>query len=102
MRLPFEEKAAEELAAVAQFYERERPGYGRLFLVAVSNKVSRAADFPNSGTRVLGTLDQRNVRAFVLSRFPYTVVTAIVSGRRAVVAVAHHHRRPGYWGDRIT
>ena len=38
MRLPFEEKAAEELEAVAQFYERERAGYGRLFLTEVSKK----------------------------------------------------------------
>jgi len=94
MRLPFEEKAAEELAAVAQFYERERAGYGRLFLTEVSNKVARAADFPNSGARVSDTTSERDVRAFVLSKFPYTVVTAIVAGRRAVVAIAHHHRHP--------
>jgi len=37
MRLPFEDKAAEELEAVAQFYERERPGYGRLFLASSSS-----------------------------------------------------------------
>jgi plasmid stabilization system protein ParE len=101
MRLPFEEEASEELEAVAQFYERERAGYGRLFLVEVSKKVARAADFPRSGTRVPGTAEDRDARAFVLSAFPYTVVTAIVTGRRAVVAVAHHHRRPGYWKDRL-
>ena len=101
MRLPFEETAADELEAVAQFYEQERTGYGRLFLVEVRTKVARAADFPKSGTPVLGTAEQHDVRAFVLSKFPYTVVTAIVTGRRAVVAVAHHHRHPGYWQDRL-
>jgi plasmid stabilization system protein ParE len=79
MRLPFEDKAAEELEAVAQFYEQERAGYGRLFLVEVSKKVARAADFPKSGARVPGTAEDRDVRAFVLSKFPYTVVTAFVS-----------------------
>lgn len=100
MRLPFEEKAAEELEAVAQFYERERAGYGHLFMVEVSKKVARAADFPKSGTRIQDTDPERDVRSFVLSKFPYIVVTAIVAGRRAVVAVAHQHRRPGYWKDR--
>ena len=101
MRLPFEEEAAAELEAVAEFYERERAGYGRLFLVEVTKKVSRAADFPRSGARVPGTSDERDVRAFALGKFPYTIVTAFVSGHRAVVAVAHQHRRPGYWKDRI-
>ena len=101
MRLPFEEKAAQELEAVAQFYERERAGYGRLFLAEASKKVSRAADFPQSGACVAETQPERDVRAFVLSKFPYTVVTAIVTGRRAVIAVAHQHRRPGYWKNRV-
>lgn len=101
MRLPFEEHAAEELESVALFYERERPGYGRLFLTEVRKKVARAAEFPRNGVRVSGTADDRDVRAFVLSRFPYTLVTAIVTGRRAVVALAHHHRHPGYWKVRV-
>ncbi len=101
MRLPFEAKAAEELEAVAIFYEGEREGYGRLFLTEVTKKVARAADFPKSGPRVADTAPKRDVRLFVLSKFPYAVVTAIVGESRAVVAIAHQHRQPGYWRDRI-
>ncbi len=77
MRLPFESGAADELEATAAWYERERPGYGALFMSEVRKSVDRAA------------------------RFPYSVVTAIVDGCRAVVAVAHGNREPGYWRDRL-
>jgi hypothetical protein len=41
------------------------------------------------------------VRRFSVLRFPYSIVTAIVDGRRAVVAVAHASREPQYWYDRV-
>ena len=102
MRLPFESGAADEVEAAAAWYERERAGYGALFMSEVRRAVDRAARFPRSGPRVPGLDPERDVRRFLLRRFPYTVVTAIVDGRRAVVAVAHGSREPGYWRDRVT
>ena len=101
MRLPFESEAADELDAAAAWYEREREGYGALFAFEIRRTVERAADFPQSGTRVPAMDPKRDVRRFVVRRFPYLVITAMVSGRRAVVAVAHGHRQPGYWRDRL-
>jgi len=101
MRLPFESGAAEEFEAAAAWYERERPGYGALFMSEVGRSVDRAARFPQSGTRIPGLDPERDIRRFVLRRFPYSVVTAIVDGRRAVAAVAHASRRPGYWRERL-
>ena len=101
MRLPFEEEAAAELIDAAAWYERERKGFGALFVAEVRRTVARAADLPRSGPRVAGCHPDRDVRRFVVRRFPYLVVTAIVSGERAVVAVAHGRRRPGYWRDRV-
>jgi hypothetical protein len=43
----------------------------------------------------------RDVRRFAMNRFPYLVVTAIVGGRRAVIAIAHTSRQPSYWRDRL-
>lgn len=101
MRLPFESDAADELGAAAAWYERERVSYGALFLSEVRRSVDRAARFPQSGIRVPGLDPERDIRRFVLRRFPYSVVTAMVDGRRAVVAVAHASREPGYWRDRL-
>lgn len=70
-------------------------GYGALFVAEVRRAVDRAADLPRSGRRVRGTDPDRDVRRFVVRRFPYVIVTALVAGTRAVIAVAHGHRRPG-------
>jgi plasmid stabilization system protein ParE len=101
MRLPFEADAVAEFEDAAAWYEREREGYGALFVWEVRRAVDRAAALPRSGPRVPGTDPERDVRRFVVRRFPYLVITAIVAGQRAVVAVAHGRRRPGYWRDRL-
>ena len=101
MKLPFEADAADELEAAASWYERERAGHGDLFASAVRRTVDRAARFPHSGIRAHGFDRERDVRRFSVLRFPYSVVTAIVNGRRAVIAVAHASREPGYWYDRV-
>jgi plasmid stabilization system protein ParE len=101
MRLPFEADAAAELEDAAAWYERERRGYGALFMSEIRRTVERAADLPQSGTAVSGTDPEHDVRRFVVRCFPYSVITALVAGERAVVAVAHGHRRPGYWRDRV-
>jgi plasmid stabilization system protein ParE len=79
----------------------QREGYGALFVAEVRRAVARAADLPRSGPRVPGTDPARDVRRFVVRGFPYRVITAIVLDERAVVAVAHGRRRPGYWRHRV-
>jgi len=101
VKLPFEAGAADELVAAAEWYEAERVGYGELFVQEVREVVSRAADFPGSGERASDSRPSHDVRLFRVRRFPFTVVTARLDGRRAVVAVAHTSRRPGYWADRL-
>lgn len=101
MRLPFEEGAVDELVAATEWYESERLGYGQLFVSEVTEAVERAAEFPSSGAAAEGADPGHDVRVFPTRRFPCLVVTAIVAGRRAVVAVAHTSRRPGYWRDRL-
>jgi len=103
MELPFEEQAQEELEAAAAWYEREREGYGTMFVDEVETKVEQAVRSPGSGPRVsIAGLDPaHDVRRFPLKRFRYQVITAIVAGQRAVVAIAHTSRRPGYWRDRL-
>lgn len=40
-------------------------------------------------------------RRFLLRRFPYSVVYRVEPTRVVIVAVAHAHRRPGYWRHRL-
>ena len=101
MRLPFEEAAALELEEAAAWIERERSGYGERLLVEVARTVDRAADLPRSGIMVQGMEPGHEVRRFVVRRFPYSVVVAMVSGQPTVIAVAHGRREPGYWRARL-
>ncbi|MGH9750648.1 MAG: type II toxin-antitoxin system RelE/ParE family toxin [Candidatus Polarisedimenticolia bacterium] len=39
----------------------------------------------------------RNTRRYLLHRFPFSVVYRERAGKIEIVAVAHAHRRPGYW-----
>jgi len=41
------------------------------------------------------------VRRCRLSRFPYGLIYAIDNGNILVPEVAHLHRRPDYWRDRL-
>lgn len=45
------------------------------------------------------TLDDTH-RKLSLRRFPYQVIYREFAGRLWIVAVAHGHRRPGYWKSR--
>lgn len=40
-------------------------------------------------------------RKFVLQRFPCAVIYREKESAVQILAVAHGHRRPGYWKDRI-
>ena len=40
-------------------------------------------------------------RRFLLRRYPYSLVYRVEPTRLVVVAVAHAHRRPGYWEQRL-
>ncbi len=40
-------------------------------------------------------------RHYLLRRYPFGVVYRIEAARILVVAVAHGHRRPGYWASRL-
>ncbi|HEV8132341.1 MAG TPA: type II toxin-antitoxin system RelE/ParE family toxin [Acidobacteriota bacterium] len=58
-----------------------------------------AAQIENSPTT--WPIHEHNTRRFLLRRFPYSVVYRVDATRVVIVAVAHAHRRPGYWRDRL-
>lgn len=37
-----------------------------------------------------------------MMRFPYGVIYATDPEEIVILAIAHMHRRPGYWRDRLT
>jgi toxin ParE1/3/4 len=99
--LPFHPEATIELVSAGRSIERTRPGHGQLFFHEIDAQVGRAQALLQSGAPLPGFEPSYDVRRFGLARFPYGLIVAMVRGVRTVVAVAHDHRRPGYWRDRL-
>lgn len=77
-------------------YEKGRPGLGHDFLAEVEAAAHRIAVFPAHGSPYL-----HGTRRVVLKRFPFSLVYSLEGETALVVAVAHDHRRPGYWSRRM-
>ena len=101
MRLRFHPAALAELEEAADYLESQREGFGALFFHEVTQRIAQAARWPRSGSPVVGFTQPRDVRQFVLTRYRYAIITAVVRGERLVVAVAHTSRQPGFWRDRL-
>jgi len=58
--------------------------------------VRRIAAFPLANTEI-----EEGLRRCLLSKFPYGIIYGLDSEIVIVVAVAHLHREPRYWIDRL-
>ena len=102
MDLPIEifpEAVAEAAGAMAWYRERS-PKAAMAFLGELDLALERIAEAPERyPAYVAGT------RRYLMRRFPFHVVYRVPSDAAdpiEIVAVAHGHRRPGYWRDRST
>lgn len=93
-----------ELTHAIAHYEREREGLGFELFECYEAAALHAMRFPDSGSLVdskrLARLELQ-MRRFPLARFPYDIVTMVVDDALVIAAVAHQHRRPGYWIGRL-
>jgi L-amino acid N-acyltransferase YncA len=94
--------AAEEAAEAAAWYERQREGLGFEFQEAIEAALDLLEDEIVPLTPVPGIAGKRDAKRLILKRFPYTVIVREHGSVLAVVAFAHHSRRPGYWRDRLS
>ena len=90
-----------EIREVADWYSARDRHVANRFIVSVDRAIRRAVQWPNAGSPVEGTRSAVTIRRVPVGRFPYQVVYASVDDVIYVLAVAHHHRRPGYWAGRL-
>ena len=90
-----EEARLESAAAFEWYFERSEMAASR-FVVELNRAIALIAEAPQRWpTGVRGT------RRCLLQRFPFSVVYREFPSRIQVLAVAHGHRRPGYWKSRL-
>jgi plasmid stabilization system protein ParE len=92
----FLEIARDELREAIQFYEAQRSGLGTEFRDEIQSTLERIKHFPEAWSPL-----SKNTRRCRTHRVPYGVIYRVKSEEILVVAIAHLHRRPEYWKDRI-
>ena len=92
----FHEAATQEYEAAFDWYlERSRAAAER-FADEMSRAIAKIAEAPQRWPA--GKL---RTRKFLLARFPFAIVYRELPAVIQVLAVAHAHRRPGYWKKRV-
>src|SRR5579863_748357 len=91
----FHPAALEEAVAAARWYRERSPRAARRFLSELKVVIARIRDEPRRWPR--GIQGTRRLNLFF---FPYAVIYWESDGVIRILAVAHGHRRPGYWKDR--
>jgi len=91
----FHPEAREEMRESVEFYEARLDGLGLRFLSAVEQTAERISAHPEAGAPVGGEFRKR-----IVPGFPYNIIYRVWEDYIYLVAIAHQHRRPGYWRDR--
>lgn len=96
MKVRFLKPAQFEVDDTVAWYNSQSRGLGIQFLDDIDRAIRRIAAYPLSSVEI-----ERGLRRCLLSRFPYGIIYGVDSETIIVVAVAHLHREPRYWIDRI-
>jgi hypothetical protein len=87
--------SARELDASVAFYESRLKGLGIRSLSAVEKTTDHIATSPDAGSPLAGGFRKRLVPGF-----PFSIIYRTWHEQVYLLAVAHQHRRPGYWQRR--
>ena len=90
-------EAGEEFAESVQYYESKEVGLGARFRDEVVEAVERIVSNPE-----LPRLRPKGYRRVNLRAFPHYIAYVIRGETIWIVAIAHGHRRPAFWIDRVS
>ena len=96
MKIRLLKPAQFELEDAVAWYDSHSPGLGTQFLDDLDRTVRRIITYPFSSPEI-----EPSLRRCLLSRFPYGIIYGIDVDIIVIVAIAHLHREPRYWADRL-
>ena len=96
MTIAFLPIAKTELDDAVEYYNLELPGLGTEFKDEVKSSLKRIILFPEAWSTV-----RLDIRKCILHRFPYNILYTIEEDHILILAIAHHHRNPEYWIERM-
>jgi plasmid stabilization system protein ParE len=95
-KLEYLEDALEEAEAAARWYAARSVSAATGFTEEIDEAESAIVEFPDAWSPF-----DHGTRRYLLRRYPFSVIYRVESRRILIVAVAHGHRRPGYWKSRL-
>ncbi|QXP83101.1 type II toxin-antitoxin system RelE/ParE family toxin [Methylococcus sp. ANG] len=95
MKVVFSKYAVQELNDAVSYYELQYEGLGRRFREEVKKAIRRMSEYPKAWS-----VERKDVRKYLLHKFPYKLLYSIEEDHLFVIAIAHQHRKPDYWIER--
>ena len=96
MKIRFLTLAQQEVDEAFVWFEEQAEGKGFDFLDELDRVVRLVKVFPLAAPQI-----QPEIRRRLFARFPYSLVYGFDNDTIVVIAVAHFHRAPHYWVDRL-
>lgn len=96
MKVRFLEVARLELDEAVSFHNAQVPGLGKAFLGEILAALDLIQRHPTAWHPL--SAETRRCR---LRRFPYGLIYHADDAEILIIAVAHLHRRPDFWRDRL-
>ncbi len=96
MEVEFIEPAVIELDDAIAYYNVQIAGLGKKFFEEVLSSIRLISKFPSAWPKY-----SNHTYKIPLRNFPYNLIFSIKKNKIFIIAVAHHHREPEYWINRI-
>lgn len=96
MKVILSEYAVRELEDAANYLELEVAGLGQKLLAEVRSALKRLVRHPHAWS-----IERGEIRKCLIHKFPYKILYSIEPDHIFVIAIAHQHRKPDYWIDRL-
>ena len=96
MQIRFLEISQIELDDAISYYNFELPGLGDAFLTEILKTLDRIGEYPEAWHPLSARTRRCQTR-----RFPYGIIYQVRENEILIIAIAHLHRKPGYWKDRL-
>jgi plasmid stabilization system protein ParE len=96
VNLRFLTLAEQEVDEAFLWFEQQVEGRGIDFLDELDRVVRLVKAFPLASTEI-----EPEIRRCLFARFPYSLIYGLERETIVVIAVAHSHREPRYWADRL-
>lgn len=96
MNVHFLTLAKQEVDEAVRWFDQRQQGTGVRFLDEPDRVVRRVRAYPFASTEI-----EPQIRRCLFARFPYALIYGVDDQGIVVIAMAHTHRQPDYWVDRL-